>query len=596
MISFGGYFRQLFFFIKGHELFLVFLLVIAIIIGLVDAASIALLYPMLSVGFQIKTDTISFYGIIDKFSSLIPIGSPFVHLGLFFIILTGLSLGLQLIYWKIAFIFQKELIIQTKKRIFSKMDNNDYSYFVETKQGDLINLLNQSPYYIQQTYDKLLSFCTDAVTSIIVIVMLFIISSQGLMIVLIGGGLFYLVINFIGKNISEKLGNLQIASGQSENKVINEYISGIKQIKALHASDHWNTQYNQALKIYWDRFAEFMFIQRIPIIAINSLFYIVVGIVVLILYIYYADNFLTLIPILGTFAAGMMRILPKFMNLGTYKLELKNFSPHITSVYSMLQEKKYHSIKNGVCICDEIKSDIFFEDIEFFYQQQKILKKVNCCIKKGSMTALVGPSGSGKSTFVSLLLRLYDPTSGRIVINGKNLKEFDINTYHDIIGYVSQESFVFNDSIRENIVFGRDFSDDEVIKAAKLAHAHDFISDLPDGYDSLVGDQGITLSGGEKQRLVIARAMIRHPEILILDEATSALDNISETAVQNAIDNVAKACTTVVIAHRLTTIRNADNIIVLVNGEILEEGTHGELIKNKGKYWEMLSSKESVDS
>lgn len=592
MVTLKEYIHQLRFFIQGYEHYLVFLLILSIIIGLIDAGSIALLFPMISVGFQINADTIPYYGIIEYISSLIPMGSQFVHIGLLFILLTGTSLILQLAYWKIAFIFQRELIVKTKKSIFSKIDSNDYKFFVDSRQGDLINLFNQSPYYVQQTYDRLLCLCTDLMTSILVIVMLFFISPGGLILVLIGGGIFYLIINSISKNISEKLGNLQIASGQSENKVINEYITGIKSIKSLHASEHWGRQYVEALKVYWGKFAELMFIQRMPIIAINSLFYITIGAIVLVLYIYYADNFLVIIPILGTFAAGMMKILPKAMNMGTYKMELKNFQPHVTTIYSILQEKMYHSVVNGERTCSGISSDIILDGVSFSYGgHAKILNDVTMTIAKGSMTALVGHSGSGKSTIASLLLRLYDPGSGRIIVNGRDLREYEVNTYRDIVGYVSQDPFVFNASIRENILFGGEFSDTEVIDAAKLAYAHEFIMELPNGYDTLVGDQGVTLSGGEKQRIVIARAMIRRPEFLILDEATSALDNISEAAVQKAIDQVAKECTTLVIAHRLTTIRNADKIVVIERGRIVEEGIHEELLEREGKYWEMSKTR-----
>jgi ATP-binding cassette subfamily B protein/subfamily B ATP-binding cassette protein MsbA len=179
-----------------------------------------------------------------------------------------------------------------------------------------------------------------------VIIMLFLISPGGLVLVLIGGGVFYLIINSISKNISEKLGSLQIASGQSENKVINEYITGIKPIKAFSASKHWEDQYLKALKVYWDKFAELMFIQRIPIIAINSLFYITIGVIILVLYIYYADNFLTIIPVLGTFAAGMMKILPKAMNMGTIN-GIKKFSSYYHRLFDSHERKLKYRDKWG---------------------------------------------------------------------------------------------------------------------------------------------------------------------------------------------------------------------------------------------------------
>ena len=205
-------------------------------------------------------------------------------------------------------------------------------------------------------------------------------------------------------------------------------------------------------------------------------------------------------------------------------------------------------------------------------------------IEPSQMTALVGHSGSGKSTISTLLTGVVRPTSGTIWLGGVSMADVDIATWRDQIGYVSQDTFVFHDTIRQNIRFGHDYSDAEIIEAANLANAHAFIMELPDGYDTVVGDRGLRLSGGQRQRLAIARAIIRKPEVLILDEATSALDRKSEHLVQKAINKLAKQYTVVVIAHRLETIREADIIVVLKEGRVVDSGTHEALINRPGEY------------
>jgi len=214
---------------------------------------------------------------------------------------------------------------------------------------------------------------------------------------------------------------------------------------------------------------------------------------------------------------------------------------------------------------------------------------MNFEIKKDQITALVGSSGSGKSTIVNLLLRLYDVDKGSISIDDINIKDYENFSFLKKVGFVSQDTFIFNSTIKENITFGEEYTDQEVIEAAKLANADEFINKSPDGYETIVGDRGLKLSGGEKQRLAIARAIIRKPEILILDEATSSLDNVSEAVVQQAINKVSNNCTTFIIAHRLSTVQNADMILVLDKGKIVESGTHKELLKKKGNYWELYN-------
>jgi ABC-type multidrug transport system fused ATPase/permease subunit len=219
------------------------------------------------------------------------------------------------------------------------------------------------------------------------------------------------------------------------------------------------------------------------------------------------------------------------------------------------------------------------------------LDQVNMSFGKGQITAIVGPSGSGKTTLINLILGLFQPSHGRITIDGTPLQCLTHASWLGRIGFVSQDPFTFNTTIEENIRFSRKgHSRETVVQAATIANAHDFISELPDGYDTVVGDRGIKLSGGEQQRVCIARAVIESPEILIFDEATSSLDPLSEKQVQEAIDIASAGRTVIVIAHRLSTIRNADKIIVLDNGRVVEQGTHQELLTRQGEYSRQVSA------
>jgi ATP-binding cassette, subfamily B, bacterial MsbA len=247
-------------------------------------------------------------------------------------------------------------------------------------------------------------------------------------------------------------------------------------------------------------------------------------------------------------------------------------------------------IKNGTRVINGFLHDIKFEDVCFKYSKDvdapNVLDHVSFEIKKGEMVALVGQSGSGKSTAVDLLLRFYDVDSGRITIDGSDIREFNYKQLRSMIGVVSQEVILFNDTIEQNIAYGvqNGVRHEQVEKAARLANAHGFIEEKPDKYDTVVGDRGVQLSGGQRQRLAIARAMVRNPDLLIFDEATSALDNESERVVQDAIDNALSDRTALVVAHRLSTVKNADRIIVMDKGRVAESGTHEELLAKNGLY------------
>ena len=245
--------------------------------------------------------------------------------------------------------------------------------------------------------------------------------------------------------------------------------------------------------------------------------------------------------------------------------------------------------EEGAVDAGELEGHIEFRDVNYAYDEDKrVLRHVNLNIEKGKKFALVGPSGGGKTTICHLIPHFYDVVSGEILLDGKEIHKLTAESLRRNIGIVQQDIYLFNDTIKENIRYGRlDATDEEIIRAAKRANIHDYVMTLPRGYDTMIGERGVRLSGGQKQRLSIARVFLKNPPILILDEATSALDNTTEILIQNALDELCVGRTTLVVAHRLSTVKNADEIAVVDDGQIVEQGTHEDLMKNRGVYYRL---------
>ncbi|RZK37822.1 MAG: ATP-binding cassette domain-containing protein, partial [Pedobacter sp.] len=258
-------------------------------------------------------------------------------------------------------------------------------------------------------------------------------------------------------------------------------------------------------------------------------------------------------------------------------------------VLDLIDTKPELANKPDAIAFENFNSSLTFENVSFKYGEKQVLREINLSIEKGQTVALVGPSGGGKSTLMDLIPRFHDPLSGTIKIDGHNFKDLTVESIRGQMGIVNQESFLFNDTIFNNIAFAKpDATEQEVINAAKIANAHDFILNTEEGYQSTVGDRGNKLSGGQKQRICIARAVLANPPIMLLDEATSALDTESEKLVQEALNNLMKNRTSIVIAHRLSTIQHADKIVVIENGSVVETGTHTQLIAQKGLYKRLI--------
>ena len=274
-------------------------------------------------------------------------------------------------------------------------------------------------------------------------------------------------------------------------------------------------------------------------------------------------------------------------NLTNVVNELQNGLASADRVFAIMDIKSDIQDSDNAIEIKDLESSLSFKDVSFSYgdKNKKVLHNINFKINKGEIIALVGPSGAGKSTLVDLIPRFYDTLSGAVKIDGKDIKELKINSLRSLMGIVTQETFLFDDSVKANIAYGvENISDERVKDAAKAANAHEFIQNLPEGYDTIIGERGVSLSGGQKQRIAIARAIVKNPPILILDEATSSLDSESEKHVQSAIENLMNERTVFVIAHRLSTVHNANKILVLEKGQIVQEGEHDELVNIDGLY------------
>ncbi|WP_017654608.1 ABC transporter ATP-binding protein [Fortiea contorta] len=300
-----------------------------------------------------------------------------------------------------------------------------------------------------------------------------------------------------------------------------------------------------------------------------------------------ANQIASLSAVLLTYLLVLLRLLPLISQLNTVRSSLASTTASVNTVTEFLNQDNKLFMSRGKISYTKLEKGVHFNSLSFAYpdHEKLVLKDVDLFLPRGHTLALVGGSGAGKSTLADLLPRFYDPLSGSITIDGRDLRDFDLTSVRHKMGIVSQDTFLFNDSVRNNIIYGRaNATDDEILSAAKRANAYEFISKLPQGFDTLIGDRGVMLSGGQRQRIAIARALLQNPEILILDEATSALDTVSERLVQSALDDLSRDRTTLIIAHRLSTIQKAHQIAVLDQGRVVEIGTHEELLKKGGYY------------
>jgi subfamily B ATP-binding cassette protein MsbA len=372
--------------------------------------------------------------------------------------------------------------------------------------------------------------------------------------------------------------------------VIEESLAGLKVIKSFNAEKNFNKKFQDSTQTFYELNNKILNRQNLS--SPLSEFLGIVTIAVLLVYgghLVLVDQSLTGAAFIGYITLAYNILTPaKAMSKASYSLKRGNAAAE--RVLEILEQK--NPISNAVNATKKATFDneISIENISFKYEKEYVLNDFTLKIPKGKSVALVGQSGSGKSTIANLLTRFWDIDKGAIKIDNQDIREIDMDDLRNLIGLVTQDSILFNDTIKNNLLLGKEnATDEEIINALQIANAYEFVKDLPEGIHTNIGDSGNKLSGGQKQRLSIARAVLKNPPIMILDEATSALDTESEKLVQVALENMMKNRTSVVIAHRLSTIQNADWIVVMQKGKIVEQGTHENLLKQNGTYAKLVS-------
>lgn len=487
---------------------------------------------------------------------------------------------------------QTGVVKDLRNNILDKILTLPIGFFTEEKKGDIMSRVSVDVTDVEASIMGSLDMLIK--NPIIILIYLFVLISVSWelsLFVFIMLPLAGLLMGVVGKNL--KKDSLEVGKEQGNlTSQIEEMLGGLRIIKAFNAEGKIsNRSHNQTRRI---RDAILKVVKRQYLAHPMSEF---LGTMIISIVVCYG-GYLILCTNSGLQASVFIYYILIFYSIINPIKELSRASYNVRKGMGSLEridkimtaENPISSPENAV-VLDNFKNEIEYKNVYFKYKNDWILEDINLTIKRGKTIALVGQSGSGKSTLVDLLPRFWDVNAGEILIDGVNIKNIPLISLRSLMGNVNQEAILFNDTFYNNIAFGvENATMEDVVKAAKIANAHDFISVTEFGYDTNIGDRGCKLSGGQRQRISIARAILKNPPILILDEATSALDTESEKLVQEALENLMKNRTTIVIAHRLSTVRNADEICVLEKGKIIERGNHDELMALKGAYFNLQQS------
>ncbi|HEY9006664.1 MAG TPA: ABC transporter ATP-binding protein [Ohtaekwangia sp.] len=576
-------------------------LIYSILASIFSAIYLGLLQPMLDILFIQKVDagatsypefsfSMDYFKTVVKyyFSDVIHEDGPLqalLYVCLFIVTFVLFSNVFRYMERMVASRVKADVVKNLRIHIFKNVSQLHVGFFNDQRKGDLISRFTNDVGEVENTVVNGFKAVKEPITLITYIIVLFSISTKLTLFTLIVLPLTGGVISEIIKRLKKRAVQSQETMGRIVN-ILDEAFSGMRVINAFNARGFLLRKIEDEATFH--RKVNLSISRKNELASPLSEF---LGVIVVAFILYYGGQ---------SVMAGDKELPPSafILFLAVYASMIqpaKNFSNGVTSlqkgvvsaerIFAIIDTPSAIQNKTNAIHLEQFKGSIEFKNVGFAYEREPVLKNINLKIEKGKTIALVGPSGGGKSTLADLVPRFYDPVEGDVLLDGISLRDYELESLRKQMGVVTQESILFNDTIFNNIAFGMPHvKEEDVIHAAKVANAHDFIMQTEEGYRTVIGERGSKLSGGQRQRLSIARAVLKNPPILILDEATSALDSESERLVQDALNNLMKNRTSIVIAHRLSTVQHADEIIVIQRGEIVERGRHDDLIQKDGLY------------
>lgn len=495
-------------------------------------------------------------------------------------------------YWAMYFItfLRNGVLKDIRNAMYKKSLELPLSFFSEKRKGDVISRITSDVLEIQHSFLSILEVVVrEPLTIVFTIAAMFAISTELTIFVFIFVPVSGVIISQVGKTLKKSSQKASEEQGYFMS-IIEESLSGLKVIKSFNSEKTFNDKFQDSTQKFYE--LNNTILNRQNLSSPLSEFLGIVTIAVLLVYgghLVLGEGTLTGASFIAYIGMAYNILTPaKAMSKASYALKRGNAAAE--RVLQVLEENNPITSKENAIAKTTFEDAITVENISFKYDNEYVLKDFTLTVPKGKQVALVGQSGSGKSTIANLLTRFWDINEGTIKIDSQDIRDVELSDLRGLIGLVTQDSILFNDTIKNNLKLGKeDATDEQIIDALKIANAYEFVKDLPNGIETNIGDAGNKLSGGQKQRLSIARAVLKNPPIMILDEATSALDTESEKLVQVALENMMKNRTSIVIAHRLSTIQKADLIVVMQKGKIVEQGTHEELIQQNGTYSKLVS-------